>query len=228
MARRYLVWPLPEPGSAILPTEVGHHLGRVMRARPGDSAVLFDGRGAQAPIRVTRVDGDRVEAEIGAHERSAREPGVRLEVAFALPKGARAEWLFEHGCAVGVRAFHPVVAERSSARGDRTARWRRIVEAACGQCDRAFLPEVHEPVPLADFLARALPAERYAAVPGAAPLGAAAGEHAALIVGPEGGFTPAELAVLDGAGFAPRGLGPLTLRTETAVLVGAAVLLSSA
>src|SRR5690606_17625147 len=110
---------------------------------------------------------------------------------------------------------------------DRRLRWQRLVQAATGQCDRAHVPEVHGVEPLAQFVQRTdLPDERYVAVPGAPPLAAAAGNAAVLAVGPEGGFTDEEVALAIAHGFRPKSLGPLTLRTETAALVGAARLLA--
>ena len=229
LARRYLCSPLPAPGRHVLPDAVTKHL-LVVRVRPGDSIFLFDGAGRQATARVLQVERRRIEVELEAASSVDREPSTRLELAVALPKGARAEWLFEHATELGVARFRPIVFARSQGamRDERRARWERLVLAATEQCDRSRVPQVDDEIGLEALLADpSLPTERYAARPGAErPLGASHSGAAVLCVGPEGGFTDAELAQLHAAGFEPRSLGALTLRTETAALVGAARLLA--
>jgi 16S rRNA (uracil1498-N3)-methyltransferase len=229
VARRYLCSPLPPPGLALLPESVSSHL-LVVRARAGESIRLFDGAGRECEARLERVERRAITAQIGAAEAITREPALRLELAVALPKGARAEWLFEHGTELGIARFRPLVFARSQsgARDGRRARWERIVRAACEQCDRSHLPLVDDETELAALLRdRELPDARFAAVPGAVTALTPPGTRAALLlVGPEGGLTDAERAALAEAGFQACSLGALTLRTETAALVGAARLLA--
>jgi 16S rRNA (uracil1498-N3)-methyltransferase len=233
MARRYLVRPLPPQGASSLPPDVAHHLGVVLRVRVDDEITLFDGSGNECVARVRAVRRGAVDVECGPPHPGHVDATVRVEVAFALPKGARGEWVFEHGTEVGIATFRPLVTARSTERaGDadttanRVARWERIVAAAAGQCDRASVPIVVPPEPLARLVARDdLPTERYVATRAAAPLSSAQSSSALLLVGPEGGWTEAELALVRDAGFVPRHLGALTLRTETAVLAGAIRLL---
>lgn len=230
MARRYFVRPLPAAGSATLPPAVGHHLSRVLRVQTGTRLKLFDGAGQEASATVEAVQRDRVTVTVESVQPVHREPARQIEVAFPLPKGNRAEWLFEHGTEVGIAAFRPYVSARSNQRnpsGERPARWERILIAAAGQCDRSHLPRLHPACTLEGLVTDPdLPARRLVAVPDAPrPLAPGAAERTLLLVGPEGGLDPNELEGLQAADFAAVGLGPLTLRTETAVLVGAARLL---
>jgi len=229
MARRYHIEPLVPQTRVVLAEEVGHHLARVMRVRAGDSVRLFDGRGQEATGTVVAVRRGEVEVEVAAIVPALREPRCALLLAFALPKSGRAEWIFEHGTEVGVRAFQPLRCARSSFQpvDERRPRWQRLVHAATGQCDRAHEPIVHPATSFADFVhSPHLAAERYVAVRDAPPLTPATDEAAVLAIGPEGGFTDPEVALALERGFRPRSLGPLTLRSETAALVGAARLLA--
>jgi 16S rRNA (uracil1498-N3)-methyltransferase len=229
MAHRYFVPELPAAGPHVLTGELAHHLGRVLRARPGDPFVLGDGRGRSAPAVVASVGRDRVACEVGPAT-AAPPPALRLVVAFAVPRLARAEWLLEHGTELGVAAFQPLATSRSRPQAERPERWQRIVTAAAGQCDRAWLPDVLPAAELEPWLQGALPRARWVgAGDAAARLGDgddALAEDGVLLVGPEGGFTARELAAIGAAGFAPRRFGPHVLRTETAALAGAALLLA--
>jgi 16S rRNA (uracil1498-N3)-methyltransferase len=230
MANRYFVPDLPAAGAATLRGEIAHHLGRVVRARPGDGIVLGDGAGGSVTATVVRIDRDAVVCDVGAARREP-PPAPRVTVAFAVPRLPRMEWLLEHGTELGVAAFQPLATARARPHGERADRWARIVRAAAGQCDRAWLPEVHEVRELDAWLQDdALPPARFVGAGDATvALGAgtdAGANEAVVLVGPEGGFTDGERAAIDAAGFAARRLGPHILRTETAAFVGAALLLA--
>ena len=228
MANLYLVAELPS-AAATLTGDVAHHLARVLRCRPGDTIQLGDGRGTTATATVTSVRRDEVDVTLAAHRR--HEPlRPALTLAFPCPKGARADWLFEHATEVGVAVLQPLSTQRSRPQGPRLDRWRKLVRAAAGQCARPFLPHVAEPVELAAFVARAPGPLRVLADAAGPPLRPAAAEvrQATLLVGPEGGFTADERSSAIAAGFRPARLAGHILRTETAALVGAGLLLSSA
>lgn len=227
MANRYFASSLPTTGACELDGELAHHLGRVLRCRPGDRLCLGDGRGTTADAIVMAVERERVQCRIEA-VRHDPPPAVRLCLAFAMPRLPRLEWLLEHGTEVGVAEFQPLWTQRSRPQGERPERWQRLLVAAAGQCDRAWLPRLHPAVELATFLARAqLPPTRLLGEPHAppwrGPLGAG---EAVLLVGPEGGFGDGERAAIAARGFAAASFGRHTLRTETAALVGAALLLA--
>ncbi len=229
MARRYFVRPLPPPGPATLSSRLGHHLGRVVRTRPGDAVVLFDGTGSELAASVTEVGVREVRVEVGGPiaEPLGRSPRLALDVVCALPKKPRTDWLLEHGTEAGIRSFRPLITARTNRQPERLGHWERVLISACSQCDRADLPWIEATVSLEELCAMPHPEERYVATVGEVELGPASSAHAVLVVGPEGGLTRPELALLDAAGFVPRSLGPLTLRTETAVLAGATRLLQS-
>jgi 16S rRNA (uracil1498-N3)-methyltransferase len=226
MANRYLVDALPGPGRTVLTGEVAHHLGRVLRVRPGAVLALGDGRGGTVAATVLGNDKSGIAVEVGERFDA---PAVRpsLVLAFAMPRGARAEWLFEHGTEVGVAAFQPLWTERSRPAGERGERWQRLVAAAAGQCDRAWLPTIAPPRELHDWLGSPeLPNARIVGDGSGSPLEPFVGEAVALLVGPEGGFSSEEQAAIAAARFLARRFGPHILRTETAAVLGAGLLLA--
>lgn len=227
MAQRYFVDPLPATGPARLDGDLAHHLGTVLRAAPGDELRLGDGRGGAAVAVVRSVQRGRIDVDVLAVQQQP-PPQLVVHVAFALARLPRVDWLFEHGTEVGVSGFFPLWTSRTRPGGERVDRWRKLVLAAAGQCDRLFVPEVHAPMALEQFLAGPLPERRFVAAKDAPRLSAPAAGAAVLLVGPEGGLTDTEQAAAVASGFVPVGLGPFTLRTETAALVGAALLLAGA
>ncbi len=225
MANRYFVDDLPPAGPARLEGPLAHHLGTVLRLRPGEQCTLGDGRGGSAQATIENVGKRFVDVQVSAAI-TAPPPVRRLHLAFAPPRLARAEWLFEHGTEVGVAVFHPLWTTRTRPQGERLERWLKIATAAAGQCDRAFLPQIRAPRELTDFLSdNSLPTRRFVGDADGGPFTAAdaAPGDAILLVGPEGGFDPAEAAAIAAAGFAGRNFGPHILRTETAAIVGAGI-----
>lgn len=228
MANRYFVPNLPSRGPLRLDGDLAHHLGRVLRSRPGDSVTLGDGRGGTAAATLVTIGKHHVDVEVNALAQ-ASPPRPHVVLAFAPPKQQRTDWLLEHGTEVGVGSFQPLWTERTRPQGERSERWLKIVRAAAGQCDRAWLPELLPAVELDAWLRRAdLPPARLLADAHGEALGAdVATDRIVLLVGPEGGFAAGELAAIAVAGFVPRGLGPHILRTETAAVVGAAMLVAA-
>jgi 16S rRNA (uracil1498-N3)-methyltransferase len=227
MARRYFVRPLPAAGTATLSPGLGHHLGRVVRTKPGDAVVLFDGAGGEVAATVLEVRGRDVVVEVGGlvAQPMGRTSRAALHVACALPKSPRTDWLFEHGTEAGVASFRPILTARTNRQLERFKRWERILIASCAQSDRSVLPTIAPTVTLEALCAAPGIRERYVATTADTELGPASTDAVLLVVGPEGGFTVDELDLLTRTGFLPRSLGPLTLRTETAVLAGATRLL---
>ncbi|MGD0701161.1 MAG: 16S rRNA (uracil(1498)-N(3))-methyltransferase [Trebonia sp.] len=214
----------------------GHHAAAVRRLRPGERADVSDGAGTTAQGVVTSVGKDSVTLEIQALN-SVPPPQPRLVVAQALPKGDRGELAVELMTEVGVDAVVPWSAERSITKwqGDRgqraLAKWRATAREAAKQSRRGWLPEIAELASTA-VLAKRVAAAACAVVleaDGQARLHELALPEAGdilLVVGPEGGISRAERAVLAGAGAVAARLGPTVLRTSTAGAAAAAVLLS--
>lgn len=227
MSERFFLPAPPAAGRALLTGDEARHLGRVLRAQPGDTVILFDGRGRSWTARVDRIDRDAVSLDVVAEQPAAPPAGPRLTLAVALPKGDRQKWLVEKLTELGVHRFVSLDTTRGVAEGSAAARARleRVVVEACKQCGRNTLMEIGESRPLAAILAetpaggRILIADPQGIPPAA--ITAADGDTIAL-VGPEGGFTPDELAAADAGGAIRVSLGPHILRVETAAIALAA------
>jgi len=207
-----------------------HHLTIVLRARPGEAVTLFDGAGVEVDARITRIDSQRAELELG--ERRAGVVGAAITLLAAVPRGPRMDVLLQKAVEVGASRIVPVIAARSVARPEpaRRERWATIAREAARQCGRADLPVVEAPAELVSALRSPdLPARRLALFErddGPGLQSALAGlppAPTALLVGPEGGWDPAEREAARAAGFLGVSLGARILRVETAAIVAVAL-----
>lgn len=215
----------------------GHHAAAVRRLRPGERADLSDGAGTLAEGVVLTVTRDSVTVELRAVHTAPR-PQPRIVIAQALPKGDRGELAVELMTEIGVDTIVPWAAERTittwhAERGQKAlAKWRSTAREAAKQSRRPWLPEVTE-LASTKALAARVSAETPLAVvleaDGQAKLSDLPLPESGdilLIVGPEGGVSPAERDVFRDAGAVEARLGPTVLRTSTAGTVAAAVLLA--
>jgi len=139
--------------------------------------------------------------------------------------------ILRHGTELGVSRFVPLLSERSNRKpNERKDRWETVVAAAAAQSGRLELPTIEAPMPLKEFLAIKSHTGRNILLvtsPHGSPmlkiLDKAAGSPVVILVGPEGGFTPAEEMEAGDAGFVPATLGPGVLRTETAAITAAGI-----
>ena len=211
--------------------EESHHLLQVLRARLGTRVQLFDGKGRQTEAVVTHTGRGRVRLECGGIESVSRESPRRLVVATALPRSGRERFLVEKAVELGVAEVWFFEAERGVARGSSRflKKAERTVIEASKQCGRNTLMPVRCRS-LEEILSQTpSTVHRLVAHPGGAPwshvaAGAEAPE-AAVLIGPEGGFTASEIGRAQSSGWELVSLGPRVLRIETAALALAATLL---
>ena len=209
------------------------HLGRVLRLRPGARIEATDGAGRVFTVELVALTPVAAAGRIVDEAGPAAAPPCAITLAQGLLRGPRMAWLVQKATELGVARIVPITAERAvarpaTARGDeRRARWERIARAAVKQSGRAVAPVVEAPRRLADLLAEAPgPDTIWLCLPGAPPAVAGSPPPARLLilVGPEGGFSGPEVGAARAAGARPVGLGPRTLRGESAGL--AAVVLA--
>lgn len=229
MADRYFV-AHPIGGDRVtLDGPEGHHLTHVMRAKPGEEVVLFDGSGAEFLAQVLSVRRSAAELAIVARRELDRESPVALTLGVSLPKGDRQKWLVEKVVELGLCRLVPLVTSRSVAQAgaDAVKRLDRAVIEASKQCGRNRLMTVDAPQSWPDFVATTRGVScRLLAHPDVTGAGAslpsAAPEQVVAAVGPEGGFTDEEVEEAAVAGWQMVSLGPRILRVETAAVVLAA------
>lgn len=245
--RRFLVdcpsGAFPPVGSRLaLDAEATHHLLHVLRAEPGAGVALTDGRGTAAVGRLVGREGKAAVVEVTAVDAAPDETAPpHLVLACAVVKGKRFEFALEKAVELGAHRIVPVVTERGvvDPRAGKQDRWRGLLTAALKQCGRCWLPELAAVSSLDDLLTTAVGPVFFGAAPGdlvaerPVAMVTAAAQAArrrdqgqappgrlVLAIGPEGGWTGAELARLAAARAVPLNLGPHVLRTETAAVAG--------
>jgi 16S rRNA (uracil1498-N3)-methyltransferase len=234
MPRFYCPLPLAAGLLVDLPEAVAHHL-HVVRQQPGAQLTLFNGQGGQYHATLQDVGKRRASARVDAFEDVEVELGYAITLAQALPEASKMDWIIEKAVELGVAAVVPLAAQRCVTRlsGERAekrhAHWEGIIVAASEQSGRNRLAALAPLEEVGKWLARPAAAPRILLSPrGSQTLAAWAGAQAAqdvvLMVGPEGGFSPAEEDAAIAAGAIALTMGPRVLRTETAALAAAAAL----
>jgi len=231
--RLYTDQPLKPGRDARLEDRSAHYLSRVLRHRPGLPLILFNGDGHDYDCET--VDPRCLTVRVNGRLPAVPESRLRIVLVQAVGKGGRMDASLQKATELGVAAIQPLLTERTEVKLEpgrqerRMEHWRGVLVAACEQCLRAVVPELREPLALGDWLASDSDADRLALLPdAAAPLASVAGleRGVELLVGPEGGFSEAELQRLGSAGVRAVSLGPRVLRTETAGPAAIAVLQS--
>ncbi len=239
------------PGTAngaevTLSPEESHHAFRVLRLAPGDAVTLLDGAGVEA--RGSVIVADKRAVRVGVRERIVHPPlTCAVTLLQALPKGRLMDSIVEKATELGASRIVPLLTEHTVSRPDedhaasKLEKWRTTALEAVKQCGNPWLPRVETPMTFADVLRRnerfdlALVASLH---PGTRPMRAVfAGFQAregrrpasvAVWVGPEGDFTPEEIAALVESGVQPVTLGRLVLRCDTAAVTTLALALHEA
>jgi 16S rRNA (uracil1498-N3)-methyltransferase len=231
MSERYFVDSQITSDRAVLSGAEAHHLLHVMRAACGSAVTLFDGTGWEFEAVVESAKRTEVELSIVARQLVDREAATALTLGVALPKGDRQKWLVEKATELGVARLVPLETQRGVVQPGENAfeRLRRAVIEASKQCGRNRLMEISAPQAWEEFLAANYHvAWRLVAQPGE-KLQSWTAQEASIVaaVGPEGGITEDEIALAGSLGWQMIGLGPRTLRIETAAIALAARLIGA-
>lgn len=223
--------------------EQARQIYQVLRLRPGHTIEVFDNGGWEYAVVLETVTADRVSGAVRAKTPVAAEPAIQVTLYQSTLKKDNFEWILQKGTELGITSFVPVVSQRSIVRADalkrnKIARWQRILVEAAEQSGRGCIPTLHEVLALEEALAAGgtsdmalMPWEEETAL-GLLPAlragqwgSTAVPLRIALFIGPEGGYTAAEIDLARAAGVLPVTLGPRILRSETAAVVAAALVL---
>ena len=216
----------------VLPDAVAHHALRVLRLAVGDDVTLFTGGGGEFAATLIRADKRTAVVHVDGFDPVEREARLAVTLAQGIAANDAMDHAVRRAVELGVSGIQPIVTTRSArmAEGERgekrLAHWRQVVVAACEQCGRNRVPEVHAAVPLEGWLAtRPRESAGLVLAPDAnSSIADLPPPHDALdvLIGPEGGFAAEEIAAARRAGLAAVRMGPRVLRTETAALAALA------
>ena len=227
-------WP-----SATLTGSEAHHARSVLRLGPGARVTLFDGQGREGTAEISALDSAAVHVRI-LHESITPPLRARLTLAQAIPKGKNMDLIVQKAVEIGAAEIFPLLSARTVVQLDpesaaqKQAKWQTVALEAAKQCGQNWLPQVHAPQSPDDFFA-GIGATSYdlrlvgSLQPGAQHLKRILADYAQahagarparvlMLIGPEGDFTPAEIALARSHGCAPLTLGPIILRVETAAI----------
>ncbi len=222
----------------VLDEAEGRHAVEVMRLRVGDALSVFDGEGRVAAARLLVAGKRHVEAE-AFEVHAVPPPNTSTSLIQAIPKGKLFEWILEKATELSVTSIQPLLTERTVVhlegveRVRKQEKWQRVVIEACKQCGQDWMPTVQPALTLSEVLQVGLSGESIVASlhKGARPMRDVLLELSAanmsVFVGPEGDFSPAEMARIVTWGARPVTLGPLVLRVETAAMFCLSVLAHS-
>ncbi|CEN56552.1 16S rRNA (uracil(1498)-N(3))-methyltransferase [Candidatus Methylopumilus turicensis] len=210
------------------------HATRALRLDIGASVILFNGDGNDYHGELTFIKKNEVIAKIISCKAVNKESPIKITLAQAISSGDRMDFTIQKAVEMGVTEIQPIASQRSVVKlsGERAERrrehWQNVVNSACEQSGRAFVPTVAMPMPLNQWLASKPDAEtKITLAPTAevnfkqlpAPKG-----NICLLVGAEGGLTEDEITLAESQGFTPVRLGKRILRTETAPLAAIATM----
>lgn len=223
----FIVDDIGTPGAicTISDSDVVHQWLKVLRFEVGERIRLYDGKGNEADVEIVSFSKHEAEVRVGdIRENAAAARAVERDVALylAVIKGDRFEWAVQKCVELGVSEIVPVVTNRTIKKEVNMSRLVAIAKEACEQSMRSGVVRIHEPITFEDALQHAKTAGRtlilgdYVGV--RAPHDLASVCRPALFIGPEGGFTDAELALAEDCGVEKVCLGASVLRAETAAV----------
>jgi len=218
----------------VLDREETHHLSRVLRLAVGARVAVCDGRGRAAAAVVQDLESEGAVLNLEEELSALAESPLKMALGLGLAKGEAVDQVVRQATEMGVQRLSPFVSTYSEKitperAARRLARWQRQARESLKSCQRLYLPEIS---PVQDFAAvlqgpeevkfLCYEADRGGGLASGLDRGRPAGVR--VLIGPEGGFTPEEVALARDAGFQVVSLGPRRLRVETAALTAVSLL----
>lgn len=230
--RIYSAQPLQAGASIELTESAANHVGRVLRMKPGEPLMLFNGEGGAWQCQIESVTKKTVLVQVGTFQEGDAQSPLRVELGQTLSRGERMDYAIQKATEAGVTDITPLFSERCEVRLNherqekRLKHWQQVAISACEQCGRNIVPVIHPPVRLEDWLVSRTTALNFVLHHRTEKKleGYQRPDSVSLLIGPEGGLTEAEIAQAQASEFHPLALGPRVLRTETAPVVALSLL----
>jgi 16S rRNA (uracil1498-N3)-methyltransferase len=231
--RFYVAEPLVNNSEITLPDAVAHHLVRVLRSEAGTQFQLFNGQGGAFSAELIEAGKKSARARLLEFLPDERESPLHTHLGQVMSRGERMDYAIQKATELGVSAITPLTSERCELklRGEERAdkkleHWRHVASSACEQCGRNRVPIINAPLSLGEWLQQVQAEQRFVLAPAVdgGPNATIKPASVALLIGPEGGLSEAEIAQALARAFKPWQLGPRVFRTETAPVAALAVL----
>ena len=232
MPRFFIEAELHVEHTVALTETVFHHWVKVLRAQVGETATLFNGQGGEYEVTLTEVGKKSASVLVTGFNPANRTPAFTALLGQVMSKGDRMDYVIQKAVELGVSEIQLLTSERCEMRlkYDRDQKkidhWQAIAIAACEQCGMNIVPNIHAPISLEKWLTAALPTTKLVLAPNKDKVDvlAQATTDVALLIGPEGGLSEAEISAANEHGFINWCIGERVLRTETAPVVALSIL----
>lgn len=232
MPRFYIEAELAVDTQVKLTETVFHHWVKVLRAQVGETATLFNGQGGEYEAELIEITKKTAQVQIKSFNPDNRTPNFSALLGQVMSKGDRMDYAIQKAVELGVTNIQLLTSERCEMRlkYDRDQKkldhWQGIAIAASEQCGMNIVPKILAPLRLEDWLNSDLPATKLVLAPNKDQVDVLnnASKDLALLIGPEGGLSDAEIAAANAVGFQNWCIGARVLRTETAPVVALSIL----
>ena len=232
MNRFYIEAELNTGNTIELTESVFHHWVRVLRAKEQEQAIFFNGKGGEYRVTLTEINKKNAFVSVDHFEPADRTPPFKVVLGQVMSKGDRMDYAIQKATELGVTTIQLLTSERCEMRlkYDRDQKkidhWQSVAIAACEQCGMNIVPKILAPLRLEDWLNSNLPATKLVLAPNKDQVDVLnnVSKDLALLIGPEGGLSEAEINAANAVGFENWCIGSRVLRTETAPVVALAIL----
>ncbi|MGI9277381.1 MAG: 16S rRNA (uracil(1498)-N(3))-methyltransferase [Endozoicomonas sp.] len=222
--RIYSPQPLSCTSEVALTDSAANHAGKVLRMKPGESLILFNGAGSAWQGSIVSVSKKAVAVSLESEIESNTESPLRIHLGQSLSRGERMDYAIQKATESGVTEITPLFSDRcevklnSERQEKRLRHWQQVAISACEQCGRNVIPVIHPPVAVDEWteqqvsdLKLVLHHRTERKLQGYEPP-----QSVSLLIGPEGGLSADEIVLAEDRGFNALALGPRVFRTETA------------